>query len=156
MPKKKDTLYTAIKKSEKPILSALKEITRSDAESYFILWKYAPELLPNNETLKTFEDLKNRYKNFEGRTEKSLESALFKEDVQAGIKYLLRRLDCKRDIELLNKYYHLAMNGDVQALKAYIDFKKNFFADDETNELKAILSGASVTVDDTDDFEMRI
>ena len=49
------------------------------------------------------------------------------------------------------------MNGDVQALKAYMDFKKNFFADNETSELKAILKGVNVTNDDNiDDFEMKL
>lgn len=156
MPKKKDTIYSGGNNTEKSILSALKDITHSDAEAYFIIWKYAPELLPNNE-IKSFEDLKNTYKNFENRTEQSFEKALFKEDVQAGIKYLLKRLDGKRDVDLLNKYFSLAMNGDVQALKAYMDFKKNFFADNETSELKAILSGVNLTGgDDADDFEMKL
>jgi hypothetical protein len=157
MPKKKDTIYSKGNNTEKSILCALKEITHSDAEAYFIIWKYAPELLPNSDTIKSFEDLQNTYKNFENRTEHSFEKALFKEDVQAGIKYLLRRLDCKRDVDLLNKYYSLAMNGDVQALKAYMDFKKNFFADNETSELKAILSGVKLTGgNNTDDFEMEL
>lgn len=157
MPKKKDTIYSSGNNTEKSMLSALKDITHSDAEAYFIIWKYAPQLLPDAENIKTFEDLKNNYKNFETRTEQSFEKALFKEDVQAGVRYLLKRLDGKRDVDLLNKYYSLAMNGDVQALKAYMDFKKNFFADNETNELKAILSGASITgEDDTDDFEMKL
>lgn len=156
MPKKKDTVRSG-NGQEKALLPALKDITHSDAEAYFIIWKYAPQLLPNGENIKTFEDLKNNYKNFETRTEQSFEKALFKEDVQAGVRYLLKRLDGKRDVDLLNKYYSLAMNGDVQALKAYMDFKKNFFADNETNELKAILSGASITgEDDTDDFEMKL
>ncbi len=157
MPKKKDTVRSG-NGQEKALLPALKDITHSDAEAYFIIWKYAPQLLPNGENIKTFEDLKNNYKNFETRTEQSFEKALFKEDVQAGVKYLLKRLDGKRDIDLLNKYYDLAMSGDVQALKAYMEFKKNFFADDEVDELKAILNGANVNVsdNDTDDFKMEL
>lgn len=155
MPKKKDTVRSG-NGQEKALLPALKDITHSDAEAYFIIWKYAPQLLPNGENIKTFEDLKNNYKNFETRTEQSFEKALFKEDVQAGVRYLMKRLDGKRDIDLLNKYYSLAMGGDVQALKAYMEFKKNFFADNETDELKEILSGANVNVsdDDIDDFQM--
>ena len=110
-----------------------------------------------NSDIKSFDDLKNTYKNFENRTEQSFEKALFKEDVQAGVKYLLKRLDSKRDVDLLNKYYYLAMNGDVQALKAYMDFKKSFFADNETSELKAILKGVNINSgDDTDNFEMKL
>lgn len=156
MPKKKDTIYSSGNNTEKSILSALKDITHSDAEAYFIIWKYAPELLPNSD-IKSFDDLKNTYKNFENRTEQSFEKALFKEDVQAGVKYLLKRLDSKRDVDLLNKYYYLSMNGDVQALKAYMDFKKSFFADNETSELKAILKGVNINSgDDTDNFEMKL
>ena len=156
MPKHKDTIRAG-NGSEKSILMAVKDITHSDAEAYFILWKYAPQLLPCGETIKTFEDLKSNYKNFEKRTEQSLEKALYKEDVQSATKYLLKRLDKKRDIDLLNKYYDLAMSGDVQALKAYMDFKKNFFADDEADELKEILKGASVNTNDNDidDFRME-
>ena len=157
MPKNKDTIYSD-SGSEKSILPALKDMTHSDSESYYIIWRYAPELLPSNENIKTFEDLKSTYKCFENRTEQSLEKALFKEDVQAGVKYLLKRLDGKRDIDLLNKYYDLAMGGDVQALKAYMDFKKNFFVDDEVDELRAILKGANANVSDDDisDFEMEL
>ena len=154
---KKDTVKTS-NGVEKSMLMSLKEITKSDVEAYFILWKYAPELLSEGETLKTFDDLKNKYAQFENRTEQGLEKALYKEDVQAGIRYLLKRLDGKRDIALLNKYYDLAMNGDVQALKAYKDFKKEFFADNEADELKSILSNTNINLDspdDDDDFKMN-
>ncbi len=155
MPKKKDTIRSE-KGQEKALLPALKDITHSDSEAYFIIWKYAPQLLPNEENIKTFADLKKNYKCFEDRTEQGFEKSLFKEDVQIGIRYLLKRLDGKRDIDLLNKYYALAMAGDVQALKAYVDFKKSFFADNEADELKDILKGANVNVsdDDIDDFQM--
>lgn len=116
MPKKKDTIYSSGNNTEKSILSALKDITHSDAEAYFIIWKYAPELLPNSDTIKSYEDLKNTYKNFENRTEQSFEKALFKEDVQAGVKYLLKRLDGKRDVDLLNKYYSLATDASKIAV----------------------------------------
>lgn len=141
-------------KSEQTIIAALKDITHSDAETYYVIWKYAPELF--NVEYKTFDDLKAAYKNIGDRTEASFEKAELKEDVQTAIKYLLKRLDGKRDIRLLNKYYEKAMDGDVQALKAYMEFKKNFFADDEINELKTILDGANVTVhdDDIDNFKM--
>lgn len=141
---------------EKALIQALKAITHSDSETYYIIWKYAPQLLPGGENIKTFEDLKNTYKNFTNRNEQSFERALYKEDVQNGIKYLLKRLDNKRDIDLLNKYYSLAINGDVQALKAYMDFKKTFFADTETNELKAILQGVNIGGNDDTELNMKI
>ena len=156
MPKHKDTIRAG-NGSERSILMAVKDITHSDAETYFILWKYAPQLLPCGETIKTFEDLKNNYKNFEKRTEQSLEKALYKEDVQAAVKYLMKRMDGKRDIDLLNKYYDLAMGGDLQALKGYMQLKEILFADNEADELKEILKGASVNArdDDIDDFKME-
>lgn len=153
---KKDTVKTS-SGVEKSMLISLKEITKSDAEAYFILWKYAPELLPEGETLKTFDDLKNKYAQFENRTEQSMEKATYKEDVQAATRYLLKRLDGKRDIALLNKYYDLSMSGDVQALKAYIEFKKTFFATKDNDELKDILNNTNTDIDDDiDDFKMNL
>lgn len=141
-------------KSEQTILAALKEITHSDAEAYYIVWKYAPEIF--DKEYKTFEELRDAYKNIAGRTETSFQKAELKEDVQAATKYLLKCLDGKRDIQLLNKYYQKAMDGDVQALKAYMEFKQKFFADDEINELKSILDNSNATIndDDIDDFKM--
>ncbi len=46
MPKKKDTIYSSRNNTEKSMLSALKDITHSDAEAYFIIWKYAPQNTP--------------------------------------------------------------------------------------------------------------
>ena len=152
---KKDTVKTS-NGVEKSMLMSLKEITKSDVEAYFILWKYAPELLPEGETLKTFDDLKNKYAQFENRTEQSMEKAMYKEDVQAATRYLHKRLDGKRQLALLNKYYDLSMSGDVQALKAYMEFRKAYFADQEDDELKSILAGTTIKTDsvDDDDFKM--
>ena len=81
---------------------------------------------------------------------------MFKESSQKAIKFLLKRIDTSRDIELLNKYYKLAESGDVKALEAYLKFKTAFFTDnDETDELRALLCGASTTTKD-DDFEMEL
>jgi len=153
--KKNDTVYSP-DGTEKSIFAALKKITKTDCEAYFILWKYAPELLPNYENIHSFEDLTNTYKQFMGRTLQSCEKMLFKEDVQAGIKYLLKRLDGKRDVELLNKYYDLAIGGDVQALKAYMDFKKKFFTSRDDDELKSILNGVDVSSENDENFNMNL
>lgn len=139
---------------EKNMLSAIKDITKADSETYWILWKYAPDLL--TEKIDTFEELKSKYAVFADKTEEACNKYIYKEDVQSGIKYLLKRLDAKRDIELYNKYYELAMKGDVQALKAYMEFKRNFFDENETDELKTILANASTSIDydDVEDFQM--
>ncbi|MBP3630016.1 MAG: hypothetical protein J6J23_00860 [Clostridia bacterium] len=143
--------------AEKSIIRTLKQMLNNDAIMYYILWKYAPDAIPEEDNIKTYSDLCNKYKALQGRTEQSVEKSLYKEEVQAAIKVLLKRLDGKRDIELLNKYYDLAMSGDVQALKAYMEFKTKFFKDSEDGELKAILNGASTSVDysDTEDFKME-
>lgn len=48
-------------------------------------------------------------------------------------------------IALYNKYYELALGGDVQAFRAFTDFSKIFMGDDsEENELMSILKGAKV------------
>ena len=39
MPKNKDTIYSG-SGSEKSILPALKDMTHSDSESYYIIWRY--------------------------------------------------------------------------------------------------------------------
>lgn len=109
--------------AEKSIIRTLKQMLNNDAIMYYILWKYAPDAIPEEDNIKTYSDLCNKYKALQGRTEQSVEKSLYKEEVQAAIKVLLKRLDGKRDIELLNKYYDLAMGGDVQALKAYIDYE---------------------------------
>ena len=77
-----------------------------------------------------------------------MSNALYYEDVQAAVKFLMQRLAGKRDAELLNKYYELAMSGDTQALKAYVTFRGTYLADDESNELKSILDGAKIPVKD--------
>lgn len=143
-PKKSD--------GDKSILSALKEITKSDDVAYYIVFRYAPELLEKE--IKTYKDLQAAYTHFENRSEKNLEKLLFKESSQKAIKFILKRIDTSRDIKLLNKYYELAEGGDVQALKAYMEFKKSFFSDDnETDELKSLLQGATLTSKD-ETFEM--
>ena len=119
-----------------------------------VLFLYAPEFLPTQ--VKTFAELKKEYSEFKNLEEKDCKKSLLKSDVQRAVRTLMKRLDGKRDIELLNKYYDLAMGGDVQALKAYMDFKRRYFTDDESDELTAILKGASIEKSKDDDFEMDL
>lgn len=125
----------------------------SEPMAYWIIWKYAPDLL--SEPCKDFAELREKHNCFDLITEEYANKYIYSDRAQAGAKYLLRRLDAKRDIDLYNRYYELAMGGDVQALKAYMDFKKNFFGKGENDELQAILAGARTSVDtsDIDDFE---
>ncbi len=150
MPKLKQS-RTTVRGKEKAIIQALKDITNSDMENYYILFLYAPELIPCEAEIKTYKDLVDNYPSyFKDLPEKRLQKILLKESVQEGISYLLKHLDKKRDTDLLNKYYDLAMSGDVQALKAYMEFKKEYFKDGETDELKAILKNANIKETDAD------
>lgn len=126
----------------------------SEPMAYWIIWKYAPDQL--SEPCKDFAELREKHNCFDRITEEYANKYIYSDRAQAGAKYLLRRLDAKRDIDLYNRYYELAMGGDVQALKAYMDFKKNFFGKGENDELQAILAGARTSVDtsDIDDFEI--
>ena len=138
---------------DKSLLVSLKEITTSEDVAYYIAYKYAPDIL-EKDNIKTFADSQAAYVRFQNRDEKNMDKLLYKESSQKAIKYLLKRLDTSRDITLLNKYYKLAEGGDVKALEAYLKFKTAFFADDnDTDELKELLRGASTSSKD-DDFEM--
>ena len=48
---------------EESIFAHIKGMVKTDAKVYFIIWKYAPSLLPN-QNIKTFDDLKTNYKTF--------------------------------------------------------------------------------------------
>ena len=142
---------------EKTVIQSLKEIVGSEPKAYWILWKYAPELLSGN--YKTFDELQNAYVAFKGTSEEAASKYIYQDVVQKGAKYVLERLDAKRDIELYNKYYSLAIDGDVQALKAYMEFKKDFFRKDKQNELMDILNGTDIEENEEelreDDFSMK-
>ena len=68
---------------EKNMLSAIKDITKADSETYWILWKYAPDLL--TEKIDTFEELKSKYAVFADKTEEACNKYIYKEDVQSGM-----------------------------------------------------------------------
>ena len=124
---------------EESILVHLKNMVKTDTKVYYILWKYAPQLLPQK--FETFDDLKNNYKCFtKGATEKIAENWLMEGNVQTAVKWLLQREHQKKMIELYNIYYDKA-KSDTNAFKAFIDFSKQFFADDKKNGILEIAQG---------------
>ncbi len=135
---------------EKSVMKSLKEMVRTDTKVYWILWKFCPELLPTQ--CKTYKDLQDNYVAFKNLDEDTVNRYMYNEGVQNAIKWLLKRMDGARMIELYNIYYERA-KSDVQAFKALIDFKKEFFADEEGSELLRILGGADVSEDDSEDDE---
>ena len=125
---------------EQSIISHLKEMVKTDAKVYYILWKYAPNLLPNRD-IKTFDDLKTNYETFTaGMTEQSCNNWLFEQNVQTAVKWLLKRLHQEKLIELYNIYFENAKK-DTNAFKAFTDFSDKFFAEEKDSELLSILQG---------------
>ena len=136
---------------EESILKHLVKMVKTQTKAYYILWKYAPELLPAK--FKTFDDLKNNYKVFTaGVTEKTAENWLMEENVQTAVKWLLKREHQKKMIELYNIYYDKAKE-DTNAFKAFVDFSNQFFADDRKNGILDIVQGLNDKdfEDDTED-----
>ena len=124
---------------EESILKHLQHMVKTDTKVYYILWKYAPELLPQQ--FKTFDDLKNHYKCFtKGVIEKTAENWLMEENVQTAVKWLLQREHQKKMIELYNIYFDKAKN-DTNAFKAFVEFSNQFFADDKRNGILEIVQG---------------
>lgn len=137
------------KKYDKSLLSAVREIVDgNEPVAYYIVWKYAPQLMPDGDSCSTFEELSKRYDCISKRPEKSIIKSLYNENAQRAIKYLMERIDVQRSVDILNRYYQMAMDGDTQALKAYMEFKKKFFDEtDNSNELEQILHGMSFDTD---------
>lgn len=125
---------------EQSIGSHLKEMVKTDAKVYFIIWKYAPKLLLKQD-IKTFDDLKQTYKTFtEGMTEDSCNNWLYEQNVQTAVKWLLKRIHQEKLIELYNLYFDRAKE-DTNAFKAFTEFADKFFAEEKDSELLSILQG---------------
>ena len=131
--------------TEESVIAALKRMVNTDSKVFFILWKYAPQLLVDGENLK-FDDLRNKYKCFESKTftESYCNNWLGENKVQVAIKWLLERLDVQKRIELYHVFYNLAKNGDVQAFKAFSDFSKDFFAEKSEDEKIAYMNSINI------------
>lgn len=122
------------------IIHKIKGMVKTDAKVYFIMWKFAPQLLPNP-NIKTFADLKGNYKTFtDGMTEVNCNNWLMEENVQTAVKWLLKREHQAKLIELYNTYYERAKE-DTNAFKAFTDFSDKFFAEEKDSELLSLLNG---------------
>lgn len=128
---------------EKSIYATLKEITGTDMKAYYIMYLYCPEYLKEADKVpvKDFEDLKSRYACFsDSITEDICKRYMMEQGCQTAIKWLLKRLHQKKLIELYDKYYQKAMDGDVQAFKAWQEFSEKFFKEDKENGLTKLLN----------------
>lgn len=128
---------------EMSIYRKLQEMIGTDTKVYYVMYLYCPEYLKDydKEPIKTFEDLRDRYKVFSDTiTEDTCKKYLLEQGVQSAIKWLLNRLHQKKMIELYNVYYDKSLNGDVQAFKAFQDFSDKFFKENKESGLTQLLS----------------
>lgn len=128
---------------ERSIYYNLKQMISTDTKIFYVMYLYCPEYLKGAEKnpIKNFDDLKSRYEVFSDTiTEEKCKKYLLEESVQAAVKWLLKRLHQKKEIELYNTYYTKALSGDVQAFKAFQEFSDKFFKDNKENELTKLLN----------------
>lgn len=123
------------------IVTKIKEMTGADHLAYYIVWKYAPQLLTKQD-LNTFNDLAGAYACFKNRNQAGLEAKLTEPTQQDAIKYLLERLHKTKLFELYNLYYQRAQE-DTNAFRAFLEFSRDFFGA-EQNELIDILKGVDI------------
>lgn len=149
-------------KQERSVISVLKDMVKSDVKIYYILFKFAPELLPKNTEntpIKTWDDLKKAYKCYEKfQSEEACRNYMYEENVQKAVKWLLGRKKTIEMIDLYQSYIKLAKDGNVQAFKAVLEFSDKFFDDDGQSELMKILSGVnmdSANTTEDEDFNME-
>lgn len=123
---------------EQSLLSKLHEMLPTQVKVYYIVWKYAPHLLPKK--INSFEELASEYAGFtKGMDEAHCERWLTEESVQAAVKYLLKRLHNQKLVELYEIYFENAKK-DVQSFQAFVKFSEKFFEDDGDDELRTILN----------------
>ncbi len=128
---------------EKSIYATLKEITGTDTKAYYIMYLYCPEYLKeaDRKPVEDFEDLKSRYECFsDSITENVCKRYIMERGCQTAIKWLMKRLHQAKEIELYNKYYKDALDGNVQSFKAWQEFSKDFFKEQKESELTKLLN----------------
>ena len=140
-------------KEEKGIVPALREMLNSDYMAFWVVWKYAPDLLP--EKFNNFDEFSQHYKAIsnKGLTERDCEKFLYIDKVQRAIKWLMGKQKNARMIELYNTWYEAAKK-DANALKEFIKLQDIFFQGEQENELEKILRNVNVD-DDEDDYQMN-
>lgn len=136
---------------EQSIGNKVKELVKTDAKMYWILWKFAPEVLEHR-GVKTFKDLTSRYAVFtNGMTEEHCSQWILEKNVSSAVKLVIERKHQQKLIELYDIYYQKAKE-DVQAFKAFINFSQCFFATKGEDQLLGILQKAKLD-DDTENEE---
>ena len=128
---------------EMSIYRSLKEMIGTDTKVYYIMFLYCPEYLKDADIkpIKDFDDLKSRYEAFSDTiTEDICQRYLLEQGCQAAIRWLLKRLHQSKLVELYQTYYNKALQGDVQAFKAWQEFSDKFFMEDQETHLTRLLN----------------
>lgn len=141
-------------KDEKSMFAELRERLGNDYMTYWVMWKYAPDLLP--EKYKTFNEFKEAFTAIQNAkvSERDCDKWLYYKKVQDTVKWLLKRQKGARMIELYNRWFEMAKT-DANALKEFMKLQDEFFKNDELSELESILRNTA-TADDEDEYEMTI
>ena len=144
---------------EKSVLMSLKDMVKTDGKVYYILWKYAPDLLPKNtleNPIKTFEDLTAAYECIKP-DQRICENYLMEENVQKAVKWLRSRQHAQKMFDLYDEFCEKAATGDVQAFKAVLEFGDKYLSDTKEAELLKVLHNVNLNSDDEeeDDFSFE-
>lgn len=131
--------FTTIKEQMKELIPEYKAL--------YLYFRYSPELLPDK-TIKTYDDLKEKYKMFPRTfTEEEAKLWLYEEPTQNALKVLLKAKHNQKMVELYNIYFEKAKD-DVQSFRAFVDFSKTFFKGNEESELQKILNNTDIDSED--------
>lgn len=127
--------FTAIRQQMKEMIPEYKAL--------YLYLLYSPELLPDK-NIKTYEQLKANYQMFPKTvTEHDAQLWLYEEPTQNALKLLLKAKHNQKMVELYNIYFEKAKE-DVQAFRAFVDFSKTFFKDNDESELQKILNKTDI------------
>ena len=141
-------------KEEKSIFAELKQKIGNEHMAYWVVWKYAPDLLPQK--FKTFDELKETYSALRNAkvSERDCDKFLYYQKVQDAVKWLLKKQKGARMIELYNLWFEAAKT-DANALKEFMKLQDEFFKSDELSELQTILKNTTVD-DEEEEYDMNI
>ncbi len=136
------------------IISKLKQFT-SDAQAYYITWKFAPELLPKK-GIKTFEELVDAYACLNRRdyTEAYCETWLtVDEGAQKATRWLMQRLHQSRMMQLYDTLYKDVLEGNEKACTPFLKISKELFSGGEQkpDPYKAMLQGFGLPDEEDDE-----
>ncbi|MEA4899401.1 MAG: hypothetical protein VB115_14325 [Christensenellaceae bacterium] len=124
---------------EKAILEEMKQRAGGDSRGLYVLWRFAPHLLPDK-NIKTFDDLKSKYTAMKNCNEDDCKAWLYEKRSQDAIKVLHSRLHQNKMIEIYNSLCEKALGGDTQAFKAVKSIGDQMFGESSENSLDNILN----------------